>query len=1085
MKKRTSDNLSQTGIITAHEMGHILTLKGHSGDPTNLMAPVEPPGGNTTLTDTDAEEFIKNGLPSHGTKKVKSGSSSSSSPMFAMKGSGAMFTMASQAEEAQQQFGSASDDTDDIASGVAEHFDLSRIVMSSEVVFDDIKTLLTLNGMFPDSGPVDAAYRLLFDADANAGTGLDIAGFSGIDKEVRINVSGDASIAPLTVSGIVVDHLAGSTETPLPSTPQLDREELLDVTPAIDVEDQLAFDIPKALLNLTADDVPIGVVAEDENDVIQDDMSLVFDLDFFENLPKLILPQEQARPGELVAFGVNGLTPDSTFDLTVGDETVFSGTLDASGGFAGNFTFPDLSPDHYFVIVQDSEGEFASNVIEALPIPSDIKNGNFEMGTLDGWDIAPGSVASAITSLGPTGPFTPITAAEGQFMAFLSTAGTALTPPGTRGSVISQTFIMPAEVSTLDFCYQYVSNDASGFENFFLAELVTDVGTFALASADNAAGSPAGGFVAPPPPSISAGVTLIPDPSPIFLSGVNILGSGLFTIPSSLMTERVRSSFDIPPAVLGTVVTLRFTMGDALDTAFDSAVLIDGVTFAASPIDSDSDGILNAEDNCLDTFNPDQADSNFDGIGDACQQTTALGTTAFLQANLDGSSLAEVTDIAVGEPPLEEQITRIIDFQINEIGLPFNEINQLLNSLVDSQVDLGLVQPGEEDELVEAVLEAVVLPALSHPFVLLADKQIHISADSLMMGQSSSDGDIHANDKIHFHKGNMSTHTGNLTAVKDIKVDKDNTINGDATAGRKVDLKGSAVVNGTVTENALVSTELLPALSFTTGGADVTVPKGGSQSLAPGSYGKVKVAKNATLSLSSGDYFMVDLDLKDDTILDVDVSAGPVTINTDKKLHFHKNSQVTINSPVGHESRFVTFNSMKKVDVHDGARVLGTLNAPDDKVRLKRNVLFQGSICAKDIHIDKGSTVLHHNSSIPLPLAKVSSSADDGEEVETAQDFTTTSIPAEFALEQNYPNPFNPTTEIRFQLPAASHVLVRIFNTLGQEIRTLTDIHYEAGFHSVRWDAKDNKGSLVSSGIYLNQLQTGSFSEIRKMTLLR
>ena len=85
----------------------------------------------------------------------------------------------------------------------------------------------------------------------------------------------------------------------------------------------------------------------------------------------------------------------------------------------------------------------------------------------------------------------------------------------------------------------------------------------------------------------------------------------------------------------------------------------------------------------------------------------------------------------------------------------------------------------------------------------------------------------------------------------------------------------------------------------------------------------------------------------------------------------------------------------------------------------------------------------------------------------------------------NYPNPFNPTTEIRFQLPAASRVLVRIFNTLGQEIRTLTEREYEAGFHSVRWDGKDNKGNPVSSGIYLYQLKAGVFSQIKKMSLIR
>jgi len=94
-------------------------------------------------------------------------------------------------------------------------------------------------------------------------------------------------------------------------------------------------------------------------------------------------------------------------------------------------------------------------------------------------------------------------------------------------------------------------------------------------------------------------------------------------------------------------------------------------------------------------------------------------------------------------------------------------------------------------------------------------------------------------------------------------------------------------------------------------------------------------------------------------------------------------------------------------------------------------------------------------------------------------------IPSNFELFQNYPNPFNPETEIHFQLAAASQVSVRIFNTLGQEIRTLTEREYESGFHNIRWDAKDSKGNLVSSGIYFYQLKAGAFSQIKKMSLIR
>ncbi len=94
-------------------------------------------------------------------------------------------------------------------------------------------------------------------------------------------------------------------------------------------------------------------------------------------------------------------------------------------------------------------------------------------------------------------------------------------------------------------------------------------------------------------------------------------------------------------------------------------------------------------------------------------------------------------------------------------------------------------------------------------------------------------------------------------------------------------------------------------------------------------------------------------------------------------------------------------------------------------------------------------------------------------------------MPDSYALLENYPNPFNPETQIRFQLPEASHVTMRIFNSLGQEIRTLTDKQYEAGSHSVRWDSKDNQGNTLSSGVYLYKVQAGTFTQVKKMTLLK
>jgi len=103
-------------------------------------------------------------------------------------------------------------------------------------------------------------------------------------------------------------------------------------------------------------------------------------------------------------------------------------------------------------------------------------------------------------------------------------------------------------------------------------------------------------------------------------------------------------------------------------------------------------------------------------------------------------------------------------------------------------------------------------------------------------------------------------------------------------------------------------------------------------------------------------------------------------------------------------------------------------------------------------------------------------------------------IVKEFRLEQNYPNPFsakahgafgNPETEIRFQLPQADYVTLKIFNALGEEIRTLVSALHKAGYHRVLWDGKDKHGKPVASGVYLYQLRAGDFSQVRKMSLVR
>lgn len=91
----------------------------------------------------------------------------------------------------------------------------------------------------------------------------------------------------------------------------------------------------------------------------------------------------------------------------------------------------------------------------------------------------------------------------------------------------------------------------------------------------------------------------------------------------------------------------------------------------------------------------------------------------------------------------------------------------------------------------------------------------------------------------------------------------------------------------------------------------------------------------------------------------------------------------------------------------------------------------------------------------------------------------------QFKLLGNYPNPFNPSTVITYQIPASREVTLKIYNLLGQEIRTLVQGKPRAGIHQVVWDGRNDAGSPVSAGIYLYRLQSGTYQSTKKMTLVK
>jgi hypothetical protein len=89
-------------------------------------------------------------------------------------------------------------------------------------------------------------------------------------------------------------------------------------------------------------------------------------------------------------------------------------------------------------------------------------------------------------------------------------------------------------------------------------------------------------------------------------------------------------------------------------------------------------------------------------------------------------------------------------------------------------------------------------------------------------------------------------------------------------------------------------------------------------------------------------------------------------------------------------------------------------------------------------------------------------------------------LPQNYALSQNYPNPFNPTTKINYSLPEATKVSLEVYNLLGRKVMELVNGQQSAGYHTTTFDA-----SGLSSGVYLYKLTTPSFTETKKMLLIK
>lgn len=94
-------------------------------------------------------------------------------------------------------------------------------------------------------------------------------------------------------------------------------------------------------------------------------------------------------------------------------------------------------------------------------------------------------------------------------------------------------------------------------------------------------------------------------------------------------------------------------------------------------------------------------------------------------------------------------------------------------------------------------------------------------------------------------------------------------------------------------------------------------------------------------------------------------------------------------------------------------------------------------------------------------------------------------VPNSYSLNQNFPNPFNSSTRISFYLPKGGNIKLEVYNILGQKMRTLLEKAEEPGPKTISWDARDDKGLSVPTGIYFYRLTAKDFVDTKKMVYLK
>ncbi len=311
--------------------------------------------------------------------------------------------------------------------------------------------------------------------------------------------------------------------------------------------------------------------------------------------------------------------------------------------------------------------------------------------------------------------------------------------------------------------------------------------------------------------------------------------------------------------------------------------------------------------------------------------------------------------------------------------------------------------------------------ALAHDITLLADQNISIAK------VASFDGTMHANalisvgQGIAVNKGGPTVYDGDLSAVNQISVSRNNQVNG-TICSPAISLANNVTCNAPACQAVQkpVSAIPLPTYSITAGSTPLVVSS--NTTIGPSNRSTVLVQSNVSLTVTAGTYNFATLTFESGSSLIIDISTGPVTINVAGQILIFQDVVFTM-SPFGEEdSEYFKLRTLTNMTIKDRAQLVGQFIAVDGFVTMEADTRLKGSICAEFINIDKGgATIIDHNAS------GGSSFAPEGPPAINSLKGSPISVK---------PNPFTNriTVNISSDREKTDFVRLRVLNTANQEV---------------------------------------------------